>query len=127
MATWTDETRAAAVEKYLKLKPTPTTTAECIKAVADEMGQSANGVRMILAKAGAYVPQEKAKATAATGAKPTGLPKVTKAQSTADLVGALTDLGQEADMEILEKLTAKASIYFTDILRKVEQSIDTEE
>ena len=45
-------------------------------------------------------------------------------QSAADLSAVLTDLGQEPDMEIIEKLTGKAAIYFTEILRKLEQSIE---
>jgi hypothetical protein len=121
---WTEESKALAIAAYKALNPTPLTTAECLKEVAEELEQSANGVRMILVKAGVYVAQGTAKATASTGAKPTGVTKVSKAQSAADLSAVLTDLGQEPDMEIIEKLTGKAAIYFTEILRKLEQSIE---
>lgn len=124
---WTEEGKAAAIAAYKALKPTALTTAECVKQVAEELEQSANGVRMVLVKAGVYIAQTAAKATAATGAKPTGVTKVSKADSAAALSAVLTDLGQEPDMEIIEKLTGKAAIYFTGILRKLEQSIETEE
>jgi hypothetical protein len=35
--------------------PTPENSMEIVKAIAEEMGQSPNGVRMILTKAGVYV------------------------------------------------------------------------
>lgn len=121
-STWTDELKAKAVASYTAMEPTAVTTAECVKAVAEELGQSPNGVRMILSKAEVYVKSGKAVSTTATGAKPTGTKAPSKAQSVSDLLAAITDLGQEPDMEVIEKLTGKQAIYFTTILRAVEQT-----
>ena len=49
--TWTDEQKAEAVEAYTDSDPTPETSMEIVKQIADDMGQSPNGVRMILTKA----------------------------------------------------------------------------
>ena len=49
---WDDERKAQAVEMYEAESPTPETSMEIVKAIADEMSESPNGVRMILTKAG---------------------------------------------------------------------------
>ena len=59
---WTDESKAEAVELYTQENPTPETSMEIVKDIADQLGESPNGVRMILTKAGVYV-----KKTPATG------------------------------------------------------------
>jgi len=120
MSTWTPELKEQAIEAYKALNPTPATTSECVKAVAEELGQSPNGVRMILVKAEAYV-KAIAVPTKGTAEKATTTTRVSKADSIADLVSAINDLGQEPDMEVIDKLTGKQAIYFTTILRSVEQ------
>ena len=45
---WTDEAKAQAVEMYTAEEPTPENSMEIVKMVADELGESPNGVRMIL-------------------------------------------------------------------------------
>ena len=52
---WTDEMKSQAVEMYQDSEPTPETSMEIVKEVAEELGESPNGVRMILTKAGVYV------------------------------------------------------------------------
>lgn len=120
MSTWTPELKEQAVEAYKALNPTAATTSECVKAVAEQLGQSPNGVRMILVKAEAYV-KAIAVPTKGTTEKATTTTRVSKADSIADLVSAINDLGQEPDMDVIDKLTGKQAIYFTTILRSVEQ------
>lgn len=120
MSTWTPELKEQAIEAYKALNPTPATTSECVKAVAEQLGQSPNGVRMILVKAEAYV-KAIAVPTKGTTEKATTTTRVSKADSIADLVSAINDLGQEPDMDVIDKLTGKQAIYFTTILRSVEQ------
>ena len=124
MSNWTPELREQAIELYKELNPTGANTSECVKAVAEELGLSPNGVRMVLVKADVYV-----KAEAVTTAKPKtekegATPRVSKADAIANLAAVINDVGQEPDMEILEKLTGKQAIYFTTILRSVEQQGD---
>ena len=49
---WTDESKAQAVEMYTDAEATPETSMEIVKDIAEELGESPNGVRMILTKAG---------------------------------------------------------------------------
>ena len=48
---WTDESKAQAVEMYTAEEPTPETSMEIVKTIAEELNESPNGVRMILTKA----------------------------------------------------------------------------
>ena len=45
---WTDESKEQAVEMYTAEEPTPDNSMEIVKMVAEELGESPNGVRMIL-------------------------------------------------------------------------------
>lgn len=117
MADWTDEKKAKAVELYLAGKPTPENSMEIVKEVADELNESANGVRMILTKAEVYVKKEAAKSssTKAAGDKPAST-RVSKEDAHAQLVAAIEANGHTADMEIVSKLTGKAAIYLAGVI-----------
>ena len=52
---WTDEAKEQAIEMYQDGEPTPETSMEIVKDIAEELGESPNGVRMIVTKAGVYV------------------------------------------------------------------------
>jgi hypothetical protein len=115
---WTDESKQEAVEMYNEAEPTPETSMEIVKDIAEHLGESPNGVRMILTKAGVYV--KKAPATgAAKSSGSTGGGRVSKADAAAALTSALTDAGQEVDADIIDKLTGKASVYFTGVLNNI--------
>lgn len=115
---WTDEKKAKAVELYTKANPTAETSVEVVKEVAEALEETANGVRMILSKAGVYIKKEEAAKSgtaAASGDKPK---RVSKADSIAALAAVIEGEGLEADAEILDKLTGKQAVYFTDLLKK---------
>mgnify|MGYP003637493366 CR=1 FL=1 len=109
---WTDESKAQAVEMYEEAAPTPETSMEVVKEIAEELDESPNGVRMILTKAGVYV--KKTPAKAATGGSAST--RVSKADAIEGLTTAITDMGGNVDEEILGKLTGKAAMYFTTLL-----------
>ena len=111
---WTDESKAEAVESYTDADPTPETSMEIVKQIADDLGESPNGVRMILTKAGVYV--KKTPAAKASGGSATGGTRVSKQAAQDALVAAITDMGQEVDEDVVSKLTGKAAQYFTKIL-----------
>ena len=52
---WTDESKEQAVEMYQDAGATAETSMEIVKDIAEELGESPNGVRMILTKAEVYV------------------------------------------------------------------------
>lgn len=115
---WTDEQKEQAVEMYQAEDPTPENSMEIVKQIAEELDQSANGVRMILTKAGVYV--KKAPSASAGESKSSGGgTRVSKAAAQEALTAAITDAGQEVDEEIISKLTGKAAQYFTGVLTAV--------
>ena len=77
---WTDEAKAQAVEMYTAEEPTPENSMEVVKEIAAELGESPNGVRMILTRAGVYVKKTPATKSTSSGGGEGGLP--TKAGAT---------------------------------------------
>lgn len=114
---WTDESKAQAVEMYTDAEATPETSMEIVKDIAEELGESPNGVRMILTKAGVYV--KKSPATGASKSTGGGTARVSKADAAETLSAAISDAGQEVDNDIISKLTGKASVYFTGIINAI--------
>jgi hypothetical protein len=116
---WDDDKKAQAVTMYEAADPTPETSMEIVKSIADELEESPNGVRMILTKAGVYVK----KAPASGGSKPASSGgsggRVSKAAAQEALIAAINDSGQSVDEEIISKLTGKAAQYFTTVLNGV--------
>ena len=113
---WTDESKAEASESYTDANPTPETSMEIVKQIADDLGESPNGVRMILTKAGVYV--KKTPASKSSGGS-TGGTRVSKQAAQDALVAAITDAGAEVDEDVVSKLTGKAAQYFTKVLTAV--------
>lgn len=116
---WTDEQKAEAVKQYKDGNPTPENSTELIKQIAEDMEQSANGVRMILVQAGVYVKKDVATTgtTTKTGSTGDKAPRVSKEDQIAALKVAIEARGAEADDDILSKLTGKAAAYFLKVLQ----------
>ena len=114
---WTDEIKAEVVEAYLGRDPTPENTMEIVVELAEEFDKTPNGVRMILTKAEAYVKKVPAKAAAKSGA--TGGTRVNKAEAIAALSAVIEGEGGEIDEAILSKLTGKAAVYFTGVIKHI--------
>lgn len=120
MAAWTEETKQQVVDMYEKAEPTPETSTEIIKDIAEEMDASPNGVRMILVQAGVYVKKEAApagaKGTKSSTGSGEGTKRVSKESQIAALKAAIENIGATVDDEILDKLTGKAAAYFAQVL-----------
>ena len=114
---WTDEAKAQAVEMYTAEDPTPENSMEIVKEIAAELGESPNGVRMILTRAGVYV--KKTPATKATSGGGGGGGRVSVADAQQSVIDAISDAGMEADQAIISKLTGKAANYFAEIINKL--------
>jgi hypothetical protein len=119
MATWTDELKQEVISKYEAAGPTPESSTEIIKDIAEEIEMSPNGVRMVLVQAGVYVKKEAGASTSKTPAKKDGegTKRVSKESSIAELRAAIEAAGKEVDEDILSKLTGKAAVYFLSILK----------
>lgn len=116
MADWTDEKKAKVIKMYMDAEPTPENSMELVKDIAEEIGETANGVRMILSKAEVYVKKEQKTTSKTTSEKATGKTKASKADVIAELNEAIEQAGKEVDAAITEKLTGKAAQYFKDII-----------
>lgn len=119
---WDDDKKQAVIDAYESANPTPENSMEIVKELADEYEESPNGVRMILTKAGVYVKKTPAaggsKASSSTG----GGTRVSKQSAIDTLVAALSDAGQQADMEIIDKLTGKAAQYFAGVIATINKA-----
>ena len=118
---WTDELKAQAKQMYLDGNPTPENSVELVKQIAEDLDQSANGVRMVLSQAGVYVTKGASTGTKTGGtAKKTGdgegTKRVSKESQIAELKAAIEARGVEVDEDILSKLTGKAAAYFVKVL-----------
>lgn len=113
---WTDESKAKAVSMYESQDPTPETSMEIVKDIAEELDESPNGVRMILTKAGVYVKKTPA-AKASTGTA-SGSTRVSKVAAQEALIAAIQDAGKIVDEEIISKLTGKAAQYFATLFNE---------
>ena len=111
---WDDDKKAQVIDMYEAESPTPETSMEIVKDIADEVGESPNGVRMILSKAGVYIKKEAA--SNGSGAKNGGTARVSKQDSQDALVAAIIARGHLVDQDIISKLTGKAAQYFTGLL-----------
>ena len=117
---WDDDKKAHAVSMYEDASPTPETSMEIVKDIAEELDESPNGVRMILTKAGVYV--KKTPATKISGSTTGGGSRVSKAAAAEALIAAISDAGQSPDEEIISKLTGKASQYFASIITAINEA-----
>ena len=109
---WDDDKKAQAVSMYEEQDPTPETSMEIVKDIADELDESPNGVRMILTKAGVYV--KKPPATNGGGGS-TGGGRVSKQAMQEELIAAISDAGQAVDNDIIDKLSGKAAQYLAGV------------
>jgi transposase-like protein len=116
MPEWTDELRKDVVERYLAEKPTPDTSIDIVKSIADDLDATPNGVRSILIKAGEYIKKgnTSSKEESSTG----GTKRVNKAEAQAQLSELIESLGKEADADILSKLTGKAAVYLYETFKQ---------
>lgn len=113
---WTDEQKKQAIDAYMAGNPTAANSTELVKEIAEEMELSANGVRQVLVQAGVYIKKDvdtaKAPGKSGTGDK---APRVSKESQIAELKELIEARGQEADDEILSKLTGKAAAYLVKV------------
>ena len=114
---WDDDKKAAVIAAYEEAEPTPETSMEIVKDIADEYEESPNGVRMILSKAGVYVKKTPAAGSSGGGSSSTRGTRISKAAAQEDLIAALTDAGVDIDNDIVDKLTGKAAQYFANAFR----------
>ena len=111
---WDDAKKAEAVDLYNAQEPTPETSMEIVKDVADSLGESPNGVRMILTRAGVYVKKSPTRSSSSNS-----IGRVSKVDAQNTLRDAIQDAGQEVDMSIIDKLTGKAAVYITGIINAI--------
>lgn len=125
---WDDAKKERAVKLYESQKPTPETSVEIVKEVAESLGETPNGVRMILSKAGVYV--KSSQVTASTSKKDSSgepkAPRVGKDEKIARLTAAIEAAGLVPNTEVLEKLTGKAAEYFAQLVEGLTAALEAD-
>lgn len=112
---WDDDKKAQAISMYEEREPTPENSMDIVSDIAEELGESPNGVRMILSKAGVYVKKEAAAGGAKSKTTKTTSTRVSKEDAQAQLIAAIEAAGKEVDSDIISKLTGKAAVYFAGL------------
>lgn len=115
---WDDDKKAQAVSMYEEQEPTPETSMEIVKDIAEELDESPNGVRMILTKAGVYVKKSPA-ASNGGGGSTNGGGRVSKQAMQEELIAAISDAGQTVDNDIIDKLSGKAAQYLAGVITAI--------
>jgi predicted transcriptional regulator len=88
---------------------------DIVSEIADELGESPNGVRRILSVAGVYVKKEAAASASKSSTTKAASTRVSKDDAQAQLIAAIEAAGKEVDSDIISKLTGKAAIYFAGL------------
>jgi hypothetical protein len=126
---WDDAKKEKAVKLYTEQNPTPENSVEIVKEVAESLGETPNGVRMILSKAGVYV--KSSQTTVSTAKKDTSgeakVPKVGKADKMTRLSTAIESAGMVPNTEVIEKLTGKAADYFAQVIEALVAAAESAE
>lgn len=124
---WTDEKKNLVIESYKNTIEAEydndndrySANAEILAELAEEHGESVNGIRIILAKAGVYI--KKPAAVKAAG-KEGAAKRVNKAEAIQTLTNQISAIDPDlVDEEILGKLTGKAAQYFSSIVQALPQ------
>lgn len=113
---WTEELKQQVIEAYEALEPTPETTMDAVKTVANDFDKTPNGVRMVLSRAGVYVKKENATASKSSSSS-NGAKRINKAEAIATLKSVIEEVGKTVDDDICDRLTGKAAVYITSLLK----------
>lgn len=120
MTVWTDELKAKVTQMYLDAEPTPESSTEIVKDIAEQLDQSPNGVRQVLVQAQVYVKKDvtadKSKSASGKSESTEGTKRVSKESQHEALRAAIKAAGGSVDDEIISKLTGKAAVYFTTVI-----------
>jgi len=117
MSEWSDELKEKVVKMYEESNPTPENTVEICADIAEQVDKTPNGVRIILMHAGVWVKKAQAKKD---GASSDDKPKRVSKQDAIDaLKELLEERNAEVDSAILDKLTGKAAVYFTNVINSI--------
>lgn len=124
---WDDAKKAKVVEMYEAENPTPENSVQIVKQIAEKVGETPNGVRMVLSKAEVYVKASTPTSTTKKDSSKAGeekAPRVGKADKIERLSRAIAATGMSPDNEILEKLTGKAADYFATVIETLSKAME---
>ena len=107
---WDEDKKQQAVDMYTAEDATPETSMEIVKDIAEELGESPNGVRMILTRAGVYVRKNPVSGSGGS----TGGGRVSKAECHQMLADAVYNIGGTLDMSIIDKISGKAAKHIAE-------------
>ncbi len=115
---WTDEEREEVIKQYKDSKPTAENSNDIVKEISDNMDKTVNGVRSILVRAEVYIKKEVKKSEKKESSSGT---RVNKTEAIDALKELLESNSLTVDAAIIDKLTGKAAVYFTDTFKVLTQ------
>ena len=122
---WSKELKEQVVKRYLDSNPTAENSSEIVAEMVEEIeGCTPNGLRIILAKAvdeeGNKVYISKKSGTAKTEGDKPKTKRINKKDAVEKLVAVITAAELNVDDDIIDKLTGKAAVYFTELLTEIQ-------
>lgn len=114
---YTDEFKQLIKQQYLDSHPTAGNTVELCKSLADEHNITVNAVRKLLVDAQVYISQGQISTKKTTGTST----RVDKSKMQESLTSLIETLEGSVDMDIIMKLTGKASNYLSEVFSKLEK------
>lgn len=123
---WTDEKKSDVVSEYTRImaedfdtdEQRASVSVEIVKQLAEQFGETPNGVRMVLQKAEVYIKSSKART--ATKSSGEGAKRVNKAEAIQSLKNSISAIDPSlVDDDILDKLTGKAAAYLVGVITTV--------
>lgn len=115
---WTDELKEEVVSAYKAADPTPENTMDIVKQLAEQFSKTPNGVRMVLTRASVYI-KKSPTTTTASSSNSEGSKRVNKAVAISNLKKKISNLGQNVDDDICDRLTGKAAVYILEIIEAI--------
>lgn len=126
MSNWTQEDKDDLVARYQEemakfesVEEKGQHSSEVVKKLADEIGKTPNGVRIILQKAEVYIKKTPTAKASTSASGESGGKRVNKAQAQEECKNAISLIDSElVDDELISKLTGKAASYFAGVIHK---------
>lgn len=122
---WTDEKKELVVAQYVEImenqfdtdEQRASASMEVVTQLAEEHGETPNGTRMILSRAGVYIKKAPTAKSSTPSAGSGGGKRINKAEAIQALRNSIAAIDPAlVQDEILDKLTGKAAAYFVEVI-----------
>lgn len=130
---WTEELKQEAINEYtvriqeLPEDERPQHSMRIIEELAAELGFSKNQVRGVVQHSPNYVKAGKPKPAAGATSTADKPKRVSKADAQANLANLISEIGQEPDMGMIEKMSGVQATYIYGVLKTYQLTVEEAE